>query len=119
MTHASISPVKLSIIRRAVSDVVRELIGAVALARTKTYSQDSLELFEGVAIKPFSPLLALLFTTGGLSSGAVSLANSAGVIARNGAQLAVFLADRGVGMRDVENQLVFDASAFAEWLWAG
>ena len=97
-------------------DVLRELIGAVALARTKTYSQDSLELFEGAAIKPFSPLLALLFTTGGLSSGAVSLANAAGVIARSGAQLAVFLADRGVGMRHIENQLVFDATAFADWL---
>ena len=99
--------------------ILRELVGAVSLARTKTYSDKTIDLFEGTTIKPFSPMLALLFTTGGLSSGAVELAEAAGVIARSGAQLALFLADRGVGMEDNGMGLSFSPAAFAAWLQSG
>jgi hypothetical protein len=75
-------------------EIVRELIGAVSLARTKTYSITDIDIFEGLELKPFSPLIALLFTIGKISAGASHLAESAGIIARSGEQIAVFLADR-------------------------
>lgn len=97
-------------------DVVRELVGAIGLARTKTFSKENLDLLDGVYLKPFSPLLALLFTTGELSSGAIHLADEAGVIARNGEQLAVFLADKGIGMVESVGEQSFSTIAFLEWL---
>jgi hypothetical protein len=97
-------------------DVVRELVGAIGLARTKTFSTANLDLFEGVSIKPFSPLLALLLTTGGLTSGAIQLARDAGIIARSGQQLAVFLAEKGVGMTPTDVGHVFSPELFTVWL---
>jgi len=97
------------------TDVVRELIGAISLARFKTYSTET-DLFEDFELKPLNPLVAMLFTTGSLSSGAVELAGKAGIIARSGLQLAAFLADCGVGMRSDANGVTFDAEAFSAWL---
>jgi hypothetical protein len=100
-------------------DVVRELVGAISLARTRTFSKATIDLFEDIDLKPFSPISALLFTTGELSTGALQLAAEAGVIARSGQQLAVFLADRGVGMVGRDEEVKFDARAFADWLARG
>ncbi|MGO9340792.1 MAG: restriction endonuclease [Terracidiphilus sp.] len=100
------------------TDVVRELVGAMSLARTKTFSKDNLDILDGVSLKPFSPLVALLFTTGELSSGTVHLANSAGIIARNGEQLSVFLADRGVGMVETNGIKTFAPQTFRDWIAA-
>ncbi len=97
-------------------DVVRELVGALSLVRTKTFSKERLDLFEDVQIRPLSPVLAMLFTTGELSSGAVQLAAQAGVIARNGSQLSVFLADRGVGMNNEMPGPTFSSELFEQWL---
>ena len=97
-------------------NVVRELVGALSLARTKTFSAVGLNLFEDVQMKPFSPLLAMLFTTGEISAGAIQVASEAGIIARNGFQLAVFLADRGVGIHDVNGVLKFSDDFFRAWL---
>lgn len=97
-------------------DVVRELVGAISLARTKTYSSETIDLFEEVEVKPFTPLLALLFTTGELTSGAVQLAASAGLIARSGRQLALYLADRGVGIEDDGTTKKFDKDKFLSWV---
>ena len=97
-------------------DVVRELIGAVSLARTKTFSRPGLDLFRDLDLKPFSPLVTLLFTTGGITTGAAELADSAGIIARSGEQLAVFLADRGVGVVHTAQCSIFSPQAFRNWL---
>ncbi len=97
-------------------DIVRELVGAVLLARSKTFSRDGLDLFEQAGFKPFSPVATLLFNTGGISSGARRLAEAAGVIVRSGEQLAMFLADHAVGLSPVEGNLVFDPVRFAQWL---
>lgn len=97
-------------------DIVRELVGAVSLARTKTFSKENLDLFPGLNLKPFSPLVTLLFTTGRITSGAAQLAESAGIIARSGEQLAVFLADKGIGMKQTDAGAVFDEDKFSEWL---
>ena len=97
-------------------EIVRELIGAVSLARTKTFSKPGVDIFRGFDLKPFSPLVTLLFTTGKITSGALQVADSAGIIARSGEQLAVFLADKGVGMIQTETGPIFDQSTFTAWL---
>jgi len=98
------------------TNVVRELIGAVALARTKTFSKDGVDIFADLEIRPFSPVVALLFTTGQITSGAYRLAAAAGVVAKSGPQLATFLADRGVGMRQECGSSHFEAERFNAWL---
>lgn len=98
-------------------NIVRELIGAVSLARTKTFSTDGLDLFQELEIRPFSPVVAMLFTTGSISRGAYQLAASAGIVAKNGDQLAAFLADRGVGM-SAATPRTFDDALFDVWLHA-
>ena len=96
--------------------VVRELIGSLSLARTKTFSRDDVDIFVGLELKPFSPILALLFTTGAITKGAAKLAESAGIIARSGEQLAMFLADRRVAMHEVNGAWLFDPVRFAHWI---
>ncbi len=97
-------------------NIVRELIGAVSLARTKTFSADGIDIFRDLDIRPFSPVVAMLFTTGKLSAGAYHLAASAGIVAKSGEQLAVFLADRGVGIDAGSASPAFDIGLFDTWL---
>lgn len=97
-------------------NVVRELVGAIELARTETFSKQSIDVFDELRLKPFAPLVMLLFTTGGLTAGARQLAEEAGIIARSGEQLAVFLADRGVGMKPDSSGSIFDMAKFMSWL---
>lgn len=96
--------------------IVRELVGALSLSRTYTYSNSNIDLLNDVRLRPFSPVLALLFTSGGLSKGARYLAERAGLIAFSGWQLAVFLADRGVGLVDDCGAVKFDHAALERWL---
>lgn len=95
---------------------VRELIGALSLARTKTHSTDGVDIFGGLPIRPFSPVVAMLFSTGEFTNGAMRLSEAAGIIAKTGLQLAVFLADRGVGLIQSENGFDFSDQAFSIWL---
>ncbi len=97
-------------------ETVRELVGAVSLARTKTFSAENDDLFPGLILKPFSPVVIFLFTTGRLSKGATKLAEAAGIIARSGDQLATFLADKGVGTVNGPSGPTFDHQTFLEWL---
>ena len=88
----------------------------MTLARTKTHSSDGVDIFRDLAVRPFSPVVALVFTTGEFTSGALHLAEAAGVVAKTGLQLAVFLADRGVGIIDQGETQIFDDAAFEAWL---
>lgn len=97
-------------------NIVRELVGAVSLARTKTFSTDGIDIFQDLEIRPFSPVVAMLFTTGDISTGAYRLAANAGIVAKNGDQLAAFLADRGVGMTKGLPPSQFDEALFDAWL---
>jgi hypothetical protein len=118
--------VKLSILGQAKhyptrslgTSVVRELIGSISLAKTKTFSSDGLDIFKDLNIRPFSPVVALLLTTGKISSGAQCLADASGIIAKSGDQLANFLADRGVGMEQQDGRPVFNVAKFDAWLHA-
>jgi hypothetical protein len=96
-------------------DVIRELVGAISLARFKVFTSDK-DLFEDLELRAFNPLLALIFTTGRFTRGARILASKAGIIARSGEQLALFLADQGVGMRTIDGVISFDAENFRTWL---
>ena len=76
--------------------VIRELIGAITLARHKIRASPR-DPFEELHLLALHPLLGMVFTTGRFTGGALKLAQNAGLIARSGEQLSVFLADRGVG----------------------
>jgi hypothetical protein len=95
---------------------VRELVGALSLSRTSTYSREDIDLLEHVQLRPFSPVLALLFSTGNFTKGARHLATRAGLIALSGWQLAVFLADKGVGLVTQDGNIKFDVPTFNAWL---
>jgi len=94
---------------------IREMIGAIALARFQVYSSEP-DFFEEFKLLPYNPLLALLFTTGRFTRGAMEIADSAGIIARSGQQLAAFLADRSVGMVVNDGVTTFVPERFLEWL---
>ena len=95
---------------------VRELVGALSLSRTYTFSSDDIDLLDDVHLRPFSPVMALLFSTGEFTKGARHLAKKAGLIAFSGWQLAVLLADKGVGIVNGEPKPTFDPATFNEWL---
>lgn len=94
---------------------VREMIGAISLARFKVYSSEP-DYFEAFRLLPYNPLIALLFTTGRFTRGAIEIAEATGVIARSGEQLATFLADRNVGMVVNDGVTAFAPAKFMEWL---
>jgi hypothetical protein len=73
-------------------------------------------LFEDLELNAFDPLLALLFTTGRFTRGGAVVAKKAGIIARSVEQLAVFLADCGVGIAESEDSIIFDEDLFRHWL---
>jgi hypothetical protein len=97
-------------------NLVRELVGALSLSRTATYSNDNVDLLDEVQLRPFTPLMAMLFSTGDFTSGARKLADRAGLIVFSGEQLAVFLADKGVGIAEKNGTAAFDPVKFAAWL---
>ena len=69
-----------------------------------------------MTVKPFSPVLAMLISTGRFSSGARRLAEKAGLIVISGWQLSVFLADRGIGMVEANGVHSFSENEFLSWL---
>jgi hypothetical protein len=96
-------------------EMIRELVGSIALARHKVFTANE-EMFDDLELLPFNPLVAVFFTTGRFTGGATELAEKSGVIAKSGEQLAVFLADRGIGMNDDNGVMKFDKTRFHHWL---
>lgn len=96
-------------------EMIRELVGSISLARHKVFTTND-DLFDDLEVLPFNPIVAMFFTTGRFTSGALELAEKSGVIAKSGEQLAVFLADRGVGMHDDKGTVKFDRNRFRDWL---
>src|SRR5574341_1224303 len=96
-------------------EMIRELVGSISLARHKVFTTND-DMFDDLEVLPFNPLVAMFFTTGRFTSGALELAEKSGVIAKSGEQLAVFLADRGVGMYDDKGTVKFDRDRFRDWL---
>jgi hypothetical protein len=96
-------------------ELIRELVGSISLARYQVFTTSD-EIFDDLKLLPFNPLVAMFFTTGRFTSGALELAQKSGVIARSGEQLAVFLADRGIGMYSDKGAMKFDKDKFHKWL---
>jgi hypothetical protein len=96
-------------------EMIRNLVGAISLARHKVFTTDD-EIFDELELLPFNPLVAMFFTTGRFTSGALDLAAKSGVIAKSGEELAVFLADKSVGMYDDKGTVKFDKTRFRNWL---
>jgi hypothetical protein len=100
--------------RNAISTAqVREFIGSVVLARHQLFSQPNIDPY---GLRSFAPVVMLLLSTGRFTRGAELLAERAGIVARSGTQLAVFLADRGAGFRPKRGKTVFSKEAFLQWL---
>ncbi|WP_461189365.1 restriction endonuclease [Arthrobacter sp. Z4-13] len=85
--------------------VLRELVGSVELARTR----GAIHAWEGLDLRPFDPVIQLIFTTGRFSAGALRLLEKSGMLSMDGRQLATFLCDAGQGI-DLESNTFSKAS---------
>jgi restriction endonuclease Mrr len=90
---------------------VRELVGTIAMFQFDDSAYDI--SFER---RLCDPILPLLMTTGVFSSTAKTLAHRYGVIAKDGAQLATFLCQNGIGISTIGDAKVFDHDIFLRWL---
>ena len=95
---------------------MRELIGAASLARTKTFSSDETDMFPGLHLKPFSPLVIFLFTTGKIARCLSSCRKRRGYRSIRRPIGDTFLADEGVGMLASGDELKLDAAYSKNWL---
>ncbi|WP_422039629.1 restriction endonuclease [Roseibium sp.] len=89
---------------------IRELVGSVQLAKSKAYA-GSIDPLAKLQMRSCDPVFFLFFTTGRLTQDALDLLKKAGVVAMDGHQLSVFLADHDIGI--VNNQ--FDDHNFRAW----
>ena len=90
---------------------IRDLVGAVALARAHAFGGLS-EKYEDLIVRVCDPVFYLFFTTGPMSLDTWRLIDRSGVIGMDGPMVAAFLADHGVG---IDNG-AFDGTAFGDWL---
>jgi restriction endonuclease Mrr len=88
---------------------LRHLFGSVALARAGAFSTNSYTA-QVLTLRVADPVFCLFFTTGELSNDAWTLVRKTGIVAMDGAMLAAFLADRGLG------EVVVDSKRFHDWL---
>jgi hypothetical protein len=95
--------------------VVRELVGSISLARHQVFTRGP-NFLEDLGLLALNPLLAMLFTTGRFTTGALDLARKSGLMIRSGEQLALFLAERGVGIIQVAGAPTYCEDAFSNWL---
>ena len=90
---------------------LRELIGSVQLARTRTFVGGGTSL-EELRLLPCDPIFYLFFTTGSISADGWQLLEKSGMIGLDGEMVAAFLADNGVG----EEAGKFSESTLNAWL---
>jgi restriction endonuclease Mrr len=90
---------------------IRELVGSVALAKSKVFAGKT-DPLSGLQMRVCDPVVYLFFSTGTITRDARDLLTKAGVVAMDGLQLAMFLADHGVGLAYDE----FSQEAFRNWL---
>lgn len=90
---------------------IRELVGSVALAKSKVFAGKT-DPLSSLQMRICDPVVYLFFTTGTVSRDARDLLTKAGVVAMDGLQLAMFLADHGVAISKDE----FSKEAFRAWL---
>jgi hypothetical protein len=74
---------------------VRELVGAVELAKAKAFSSKS-DKYPELNIRASDPVFSLFMTTGKISSSTWTLLRNSGVVGMDGQMVAAFLARHGV-----------------------
>ncbi len=90
---------------------IRELVGSVALAKSKVFAGKT-DPLSSLQMRVCDPVVYLFFSTGTITRDARDLLTKAGVVAMDGLQLAMFLADHGVGLADS----AFSEVTFRNWL---
>ncbi|HVI79259.1 MAG TPA: restriction endonuclease [Candidatus Acidoferrum sp.] len=90
---------------------IRDLVGAVALAKGKAFGHVT-DQFSGLTVRVCDPIFYLFFTTGEMTSNTWRLLNNSGVVGMDGSMLSAFLADRAIGTSDGR----FDPMAFTAWI---
>jgi hypothetical protein len=91
---------------------IRDLVGAVTLAKARAFGSPGEEKYADLAIRVCDPVFYLFFTTSNLSSDAWRLLDRSGVIGMDGQMLSAFLADHEIAQAGG----VFDDAAFTSWL---
>ncbi|MEF3402426.1 restriction endonuclease [Agromyces sp. CCNWLW203] len=92
---------------------LRELAGAVALARASTFADDGSALTR-LDVRVFDPVFYLFLAAGPLSADSRRLASRSGIIALDGESVATLLADSGVGVVEGE----YDSNEAMRWIGA-
>ena len=90
---------------------IRELVGSVVLARSKTFA-GAVDPLEGLDLRVCDPVVFFFITTGRFTRDSRELLKRSGVVAMDGLQLSVFLADNLVAQE--ADELTVDA--IADWL---
>lgn len=92
---------------------IRELVGAVTLARAKAFGSSSQTKYADLDIAACDPVFFLFFTTGQISSDGWRLLEASGVIGMDGGMVAAFLARRQIALNaDGE----FEGALLTEWI---
>lgn len=88
--------------------VIREMVGSVELARTGS----ALRSWPDLDLRPFDPILMLVFTTGKISRDSRQLLALSGMLSMDGDQLSTYLCDSGFGFSLVDGS--FNATIFLQ-----
>lgn len=94
------------------TSTIRELVGAVQLARSRAFS-GTRTTFGDLEVRPCDAVVCALFTTGGVSTHVWRLIQRSGVLAMDGEMLAAFMAEQEVG---VDTDAGFSPDGLARWV---
>lgn len=97
---------------QAATPDIRDLVGAVVLAKGSAYGRVAAP-YPDLVLRACDPVFYLFFTTGAISAPGWRLLKRSGVVGMDGEMVCAFLADRGIGV--VDN--VFDPAAFHSWMY--
>jgi len=95
---------------------LRELVGSVNLAATRTFSDLDSTKYADLQIRVADPVFMLFFTTGQISMDGWQLITKSGIVAMDGEMLAAFLADHNVAIVNTDGLRQFSRDAFLDWL---
>jgi hypothetical protein len=90
---------------------LRDLVGAVELAKGKAFGSAG-EKYKDLHLRACDPVFYLFITTGSMTENSWRLIKHSGVAGMDGAMVASFLADRGIGMEGG----TFNNLRFRQWL---